>query len=194
MLQNALKTRPVIRPAGPLTRKFASYVRPTGHERCFGDNEIVVTKADSAGKITYANDVFLRMAGLTEKQAIGAPHAIVRHPDMPRAILLLLRHTIGSGREAFAYIVNMASNGDHYWEFAHVTPSYDLDGTPVGHHASRRAPERRVIPVVADLYAALSAEDRRHDDRQAGLEASTMMLVDLLQQQGMTYDAFVFSL
>ncbi|MCC2113742.1 MAG: PAS domain-containing protein [Hyphomicrobiales bacterium] len=194
MLKNILKNKPVIHPAGPLTRKFASYVRPTGHERTFHENEIIVTKTDTAGKITYANDVFLRVAAVTEKQAIGAPHSIIRHPDMPRAVFKLLWDTIEAGREIFAYVVNMASNGDHYWVFAHVTPSYDQDGMLVGYHSSRRLPERRIIPVVTELYAALLAEEQRHQDRRAGLEASVAMLVDLLQKNNVTYDEFVFSL
>ena len=189
-----LKRKPVIHPAGPLTRKFASYVKPTGHERVFGENELIVTKTDPAGKITYANDVFLRVAGVTEKQAIGAPHSIIRHPDMPRAVFKLLWDTIEAGSEIFAYVINLASTGDHYWVFAHVTPSYDETGRLIGYHSSRRAPDRRVIPIVSNLYATLLAEERRHGDRREGMEASHAMLVQLLSENNVSYDEFVFSL
>ena len=60
------------------------HIRPTGRERVFGEDEIIVSKTDLRGKITYANDVFLRVSGYTEEQLLGQPHSIVRHPDMPR--------------------------------------------------------------------------------------------------------------
>ena len=56
--------------------KFA--VQPTGVERTFGEEEIIVSKTDLKGRITYANDVFLRIAGFTERETIGAPHSFVR--------------------------------------------------------------------------------------------------------------------
>ena len=37
----------------------------TGKEAFFGDNEIIVSKTDLKGHITYANDVFLDIAGYT---------------------------------------------------------------------------------------------------------------------------------
>ena len=73
--------------------------QPTGVERTFDREEIIVSKTDLTGNITYANDVFIRMAGYTEEELLGAPHSIIRHPDMPRAVFQLLWDTIGSGEE-----------------------------------------------------------------------------------------------
>lgn len=39
----------------------------TGVERMFDDDEIIVFKTDLKGHITYANNVFLRLADMTEK-------------------------------------------------------------------------------------------------------------------------------
>nr|WP_245508501.1 hypothetical protein [Bradyrhizobium zhanjiangense] len=54
---------------------------------------------------------------------IGAPHNVIRHPDVPRCVFKLLWDTIEAKREVLAYVVNLASDGDHYWVFAHVTPT-----------------------------------------------------------------------
>ena len=87
----------------------------TGVERHLAPHDIVVSKTDIKGRITYANQVFLDIAGYVEKEVIGRPHNIVRHPEMPRAVFKLLWDTISQGNEIFAYVVNRAKNGDHYW-------------------------------------------------------------------------------
>ncbi len=168
--------------------------QPTGVERTFDREEIIVSKTDLTGKITYANDVFIRMAGYTEEELLGAPHSIIRHPDMPRAVFQLLWDTIGSGEEIFAYVNNMAKNGDHYWVLAHVTPSFGSDGQIVGYHSNRRVPERDALARVAPLYKQLLDEEHRHADRAAGLQASMALVAQVLADARMEYDEFAFSL
>lgn len=185
----------IARGSQPARRKISRTVTPTGHEVFLGEDEIVVSKTDLAGKITYANDVFVHYAGYDEKELIGAPHSIVRHPDMPRCVFKLLWDTLEAGREIFAYVVNLAANGDHYWVFAHATPSLDADGRIVGYHSMRRAPRREVVTgVIQPLYRQLLAEEERHRDRKAGMAASSKMLADLLAQKGQSYDQLVLSL
>ncbi len=106
----------------------ATRVRPSGIERTFGDHEMIVTKTDPRGVITYANDVFLRVSAIPEHEAVGHPHNVIRHPDMPRAVFKLLWDTLEEQKEIFAYVVNLAADGAHYWVLAHVTPSYDAGG------------------------------------------------------------------
>ena len=119
-------------------------VRPTGIERFFEEDEIIVSKTDPKGVITYANRVFLRIAQYEEEEILGAAHNIIRHPDMPQCIFDLLWKTIASGQEIFAYVKNMAKNGDHYWVFAHVTPTFDSAGTDyrVSFQPAGSGPER----------------------------------------------------
>ena len=83
----------------------------------------------------------------------GQAHNIIRHPDMPRCVFDLLWKTIAGGEEIFAYVKNMAKNGDHYWVFAHVTPTFDAGGRIMGYHSNRRVPERG---AVATLERAVS--------------------------------------
>ena len=166
----------------------------TGVERFFDNDEIIVTKTDNKGRITYCNRVFMRVAQYDDMELLGAPHSIVRHPHMPRCVFKLLWDTIESGNEIFAYVLNRARSGDHYWVFAHVTPSYGSDGRIVGYHSNRRVPERSAVDKIAPIYAALLAEEARHADGQKGMAASFAVMVDLLKQNKVTYDEFVFSL
>jgi len=83
-------------------------IAPTGMERRFEEDEIIVSKTDLKGRITYANQVFLRVAGYSEKEVLGQPHNLIRHPDMPRCVFKLLWDTLEAKREIFAYVLNMA--------------------------------------------------------------------------------------
>jgi PAS domain S-box-containing protein len=120
----------------------------SGRERTFGEDEIIVTKTDPKGRITYANDVFLRVAGYTEAEVLGKAHNLVRHPEMPRCVFKYLWDTIASGEEVFAYVLNRARNGDHYWVFAHVTPTFDQHNRIVAYHSNRRSPSREAVGMI----------------------------------------------
>jgi PAS domain S-box-containing protein len=169
-------------------------VVPTGVERTFGEDEIIVTKTDLRGIITYANSVFLRVSALTEDEAVGKPHSVIRHPDMPRAVFKLLWDSLNNRQELFAYVMNLAADGAHYWVFAHVTPSPDKTGRVVGYHSSRRKPQRAAVSAAAELYARLRAEERRHTRSPEALEASGLLLKKILDERGQTYDEYVWDL
>src|ERR1700743_892242 len=112
--------------------------RPTQVERFFDQDQIIVSKTDLKGRLTYVNSVFLKISGFSEEDLLGQPHNLIRHPDMPRFGFHLLWERIGSGQEIFAFVKNMAINGDHYWVHAHVTPTRDSNSKIVGFHSHRR--------------------------------------------------------
>jgi PAS domain S-box-containing protein len=169
----------------------ATHTRPTGVERTFGLDEIIVTKTDPRGVITYANEVFLRISALTEEQALGQPHSLIRHPEMPRAVFKLLWETIGQGQEIFAYVLNLAADGAHYWVFAHVTPSHDAAGRHVGYHSNRRRPDPSSVATVKAAYDRIRMAESRQSSTPAAVEAGWRALQDELG--GRTYDEFVWS-
>lgn len=167
----------------------------TGRERFFDKNEIIVSKTDIKGHIQYANPVFMRIGGFEEAELIGAPHSILRHPHMPHCIFKLLWERIQSGQEIFAYVVNRAKNGDHYWVLAHVTPSFDANGTVTGYHSNRRVPERKIVEgTIIPLYQKLLAVEQDNANSKNGMNASLDMLNAILNEKGVTYDEFIFSL
>ncbi len=169
-------------------------VRPTGVEQMLGEEELIVSKTDLKGRISYANDVFIRMAKYPAHELIGAPHSIIRHPDMPRCVFKLLWDTIEARQEIFAYVVNLAADGSHYWVFAHVTPTFDGEGKVVGYHSNRRKPERAPLKKVKPIYKLLREEEARHANAKEGLRAGFDMMIDFLKKQGLAYDEFVLSL
>jgi PAS domain S-box-containing protein len=173
---------------------MARTITPTQHEVFFDKSDIIVSKTDLKGRITYANRPFLDISGYRSAEVIGAPHSIIRHPDMPRAIFRLLWDTVGDGQEIFAFVKNMTKSGDHYWVLAHVTPSRNASGEVVGFHSNRRVPNRaRLDGVFIPLYAELSRIERGHANAKEGLLASSKHLADTLTKRGTSYDEFVFT-
>jgi PAS domain S-box-containing protein len=168
----------------------ATHTGPTGVERTFGLDEIIVTKTDPRGVLTYTNDVFLRTSALTEAEALGQPHNIIRHPDMPRAVFKLLWDTIGAGQEIFAYVLNLAADGAHYWVFAHVTPSHDAAGRLVGYHSNRRRPDSAPVAAVKQVYDRIRQAESRAGSTSAAVAAGWEALQGELGDQ--TYDEFVW--
>lgn len=175
-------------------RRFERAAAPTGVEASFSEEEIIVSKTDVTGKITYVNQVFCRVSGYTEAEAIGMPHSAIRHPAMPRCVFQLLWDTIARGEEIFAYVVNLGRDGSHYWVFAHVTPTFDSAGRIVGYHSNRRWPDRAAIAAIEPIYAALLAAEQGHPTKADAIAASTRLLGQVLAERGQTYEAFVFSL
>ena len=172
----------------------ARTVRPTGVERSFGPDDVIVTKTDLKGRITYANDVFCRVSAIAEPDLLGRPHSVIRHPGMPKAVFQLLWDTIRSRQELFAYVVNLAGDGAHYWVLAHVTPSIGPDGEIVGYHSNRRLPSPRAIREIEPLYRALVAEERGHARSSDAARAGCDLLQQVLADRGTTYDRLVWSL
>lgn len=163
-------------------------------ERPFGREQIIVSKTDLRGRIQYANDVFCHVSGFDEADLHGVPHNVIRHPDMPMAVFALLWETISAGEEIFAYVVNLAADGGHYWVLAHVTPSFGPDGQIVGYHSNRRWVSPAVRATVAAWYAEARAAEAREGTKAQRVEAGRAALEAYLARVGMTYDEYVWSL
>lgn len=172
-----------------------SLAEPSGKELFFDEDEIIVSKTDIKGRITYANAVFMRLAGYTEGELLGQPHSLIRHQGMPRCVFKLLWDTLQAGNEIFAYVVNKAKNGDYYWVFAHVTPTFDDAGNIISYHSSRRVPKRTVLDeTIIPLYQMLLEIEDGHSNRKDGMMAAHAELLKILKDKGIGYDEFIFSL
>jgi len=166
----------------------------TGNERFFEEDELIVSKTDTRGRITYANELFLQVALYDENEVIGKAHNIIRHPDMPRCVFKFLWDRIADKHEVFAYVINRCKNGDHYWVFAHVTPTINEQGRITGYHSSRRVPSQSALEVIKPLYAELLAIEARHHLPREQWQASLPVLVAKLESMNLSYDELIFQL
>ncbi len=169
-------------------------VAPTDNELVMREDDFIVSKTDLKGIITYCNRTFMEFAKYDESELLGQPHNIIRHPDMPRVIFKLLWDTIQNKNEINAYVKNMAKDGSYYWVFANVTPVLNDVGEIVGYYSVRRKPDPTVLEKVKRLYSDLLNEENKYSNRKEGMLASEKMLQNLLNEQGKSYEEFIFSL
>ncbi len=168
-------------------------ITPTQQEVLLGDDEIIVSKTDLTGRITYVNRSFMRVANFSESEVLGVQHNIVRHPDMPRGAFKLLWDTLKQGREFFGYVKNITSDGHYYWVFANVTPDLDASGNHIGYFSVRSKPGKEAIATMQTIYQEMLGVEARTGVANAPA-ASVEYLQSKLKSLDTTYDRFILSL
>ena len=83
--------------------------------------EIIISRTDLEGNITYANEIFCEISGYEVDELIGKPHNIVRHPDMPSVIFSELWEALHNGEQWKGVIKNLRSDKGYYWVEAIVS-------------------------------------------------------------------------
>ena len=126
----------------------------------FPEGRLIVSRTDPKGIITHANESFVRMSGYSKEELIGAPHHILRHPDMPAMAFKGLWDTISQGKKWHGYVKNLRKDGRYYWVHAVAVPNV-RDGVIVGYASVRRKPSRGKIAECEALYKKLLAEETR---------------------------------
>lgn len=129
-------------------------------ETRFPTGELIVSQTDVAGIITMCNEAFVHMSGWSREQLMGAPHSILRHPDMPKAAFGDLWTTVDQGTRWSGYVKNLRRDGGFYWVYATVIPKI-VDGVLVGHTSVRREPSRDKVEELAAVYVTMLAEEGR---------------------------------
>jgi len=120
-------------------------------------DDILVSRTDLKGHITYANKAFCDIAGFTFDELKGKPHNIVRHPDMPPAAFQDLWDTLKAEKPWTGFVKNRCKNGDYYWVLANVSPEYDASGHIVSYLSVRTTPTREQINAADKLYHDINA-------------------------------------
>lgn len=121
----------------------------------YPDGKLIVSRTDTNGVITHFNQSFVDMAGYSEEELLGAPHCILRHPDMPGAAFKGLWDDVTSGKRWHGYVKNLRKDGGFYWVYATVIPNI-RNGEVQGYTSVRRKPSRTKIKECEDIYPTLS--------------------------------------
>ncbi|HEU0189316.1 MAG TPA: methyl-accepting chemotaxis protein [Gallionella sp.] len=121
----------------------------------FPAGAVLVSKTDTKGIITYANDAFVALSGYSREELVGTSHNIVRHPDMPPSAFKWLWDTLKEERPWRGTVKNRRKNGDHYWVRATVAPVVE-GGQITGYVSVRKAPTRNQIAEAEGLYKELN--------------------------------------
>jgi PAS domain S-box-containing protein len=169
------------------------HITPTSVERVMREDDFIVSMTDTTGRITYGNRIFIEFSGYSEDELLGTQHNIIRHPDMPRAVFKLLWDKIANREECFAYVKNMSKDGGFYWVFTNVTPVLDPSGNITGYFSVRRKPKASGVKVASEVYRLMLEAEKKAGPANA-IAASTKILVDILNEKGLSYDELVLAI
>lgn len=162
-------------------------------EITFKTSELIISKTDLQGKLTYANRTFMRVANYSELNLLGQNHNIIRHPSMPRGVFYGLWSTLKSGREFFGFIKNYTFDKDYYWVFANVTPDV-VNGKTIGYYSVRRSPPKQAIPNIENIYFQMREHEKNVDRSQASEASWNWLMNRILSEYQQSYEEFVLSL
>lgn len=158
------------------------------------DEEFIVSKTDVKGRITYANRVFMEIAGYSEEDLLGVQQNIVRHPDMPRGVYRFLWNTLEAGEEFFGFVKNLCADGRYYWVFANVTTDHDGDGNLLGYLSVRRKPSQNAIDSISTIYEAMLDIEKNSSSKKTAPDESLAYLLQQLSEMKIDYQSYVLAL
>ena len=121
------------------------------------ENELIISRTDLKGVITYVNDTFAEISGYEADELIGKPHNIVRHPDMPKSAFADVWKSIGEGKVWSGYIKNMRKDRGYYWVHAEVSGVFK-DGKLVEYKSLRAPVELAKKLEMQTLYDKMRKE------------------------------------
>ena len=84
-------------------------------------NELIISRTDLKGNITYANETFAEISGYSIEELIGKSHNIVRHPDMPKAIFEELWKSLKTKGSWNGIVKNIRKDTGFYWVYAEIS-------------------------------------------------------------------------
>ena len=101
------------------------------------DKNLIVTKTDVDGKITFANENFYKISGYCEEEVLGKTHNIIRHPSNKNSLYKKMWQTISSKRTWQGRMQNRAKDGATYWIDSTISPILNRDEEIVEYIAIR---------------------------------------------------------
>ncbi len=122
------------------------------------EDELIVSRTDFTGKITYVNETFAEISGYKPEELIGKPHNVIRHPDMPKSAFADLWETLERGDVWEGYVKNLRKDGGYYWVFAHIS-TVMKDGKAVEYKSVREPVSREKKIEMQNLYDKMRAEE-----------------------------------
>ncbi|MDR2904570.1 MAG: diguanylate cyclase [Helicobacteraceae bacterium] len=145
------------------------------------DQNVITTRTDTRGVITYASTAFCRISGFTKEEAVGHPHNIVRHPDMPREIFVNMWDTIKRGEVWRGEVKNRTKSGGFYWVNTVIAPQFADNTEIVGYVAVRH--DITLQKELEETLQKLGEVTRRsHTDALTGI-MNRLRINELLQME-----------
>lgn len=120
----------------------------------FGTEDAFFSRTDARGVIQSANETFVRLGEYQWSELSGAPHRIIRHPDMPKAVFHVMWAMLKQGKVFGGYTKNRTATGRYYWVFSIVSP------VPDGFLSVRIKPAAKLFHAAQEIYQQIRADEK----------------------------------
>lgn len=161
-------------------------------QRNINTDEILVSKTDLEGLITYCNVNFMIYSGYNLEELVGTKHISIKHPEMPNSIYRHLWKELKDIHEVSCVLKNSNKAGESYWTFMNATPNFDADSKHIGYLFVQRSPSEEAIAYFNGLYKEMCLIESQHSSDGEAMDASYQLLDNAAIKQG-GHNEFVFS-
>ncbi len=161
-------------------------------QRNINTKDILVSKTDLQGMITYCNSAFMIYSGRNLEDLVGTKHISIKHPDMPKSIYRHLWKELRDLHEVNCLLKNMNKAGETYWTFMNATPSFDAESKHIGYLFVQRSASEDAITYFDGLYKEMCVTESQHSSDDEAMDASYQHLDNVAAPQG-GHNEFVFS-
>jgi len=126
-------------------------------------DETTTSRTDIDGNILYYNSTFAKISGYKKSELLYAPHSILRHPDMPKAIFYIIWQTLLSGRSTHAIIKNFTKDGNYYWLGIEFIVQKDNQNNIVSFLSHGKQASQYAIDTIEPIYKNLLKIEKEHN-------------------------------
>ena len=148
--------RPLVEKTDELRRLLKSF-----------NEHIIATKTDLSGIIIYASQAAEKITGYSQKEMLGRPQNIFRHPDMPKGTFKTIWKTISKGNVWQGEIKNKKKDGTSFWIRSIISPDIDSNGKIIGYNAiSENITDTKAYEELSKtLETRVSQEITKNDEK-----------------------------
>jgi len=158
-------------------------------EEVYLKDKTLLSVTDAQGIITYCNKYFVETSEYEEWELAGAPHSIVRHPDMPKVIFQLIWEKIQNEGNIIAIVKNLTKSGRYYWSITDFVKIEDENGKIISYTAYRKPVPEKALEKIIPFYEMLC-----EIENLKGLNTSRGYIEGYLDSLQTNYVAFIQNL
>ena len=127
--------------------------------RAVEHSPVSIIIVNAKGEFEYVNPQFTQLTGYSIAELIGKTPRILKSGEMPSSVFENLWATIIVGEAWRGELLNRKKNGELYWDYASISPSFDVEGK-ITHYVSAQEniTERKLAEKTLQLQQQFSED------------------------------------
>lgn len=163
---------------------------PSNQEIKLSDKDKLISRTDLEGNILFCNTTLSKLSGYKSSELLNAPHSILRHPDMPKAIFYFIWQKLLAGISTQALIKNFTKDGDFFWVMVKFTALRDNHNNVISYLSEGSQASNMLIEKINPLYEAVLDHEKRY-----GMYSSITYLSSILEQENVaSYSDYIYKI